>query len=434
MRGSRFVNIVAIVAILGAGAACTEQREGVDNPKARLGSKKVLRVANKNAHIGQPLPDAVAQPPGASLRDVKVDDNTLERLGDDAAQRREYAIAATFYDRAVQRAPRNVALHKKLGFTLFKAGAFARAKAVFEAALRLRPDDPVLLRGLGNTLVVRGEPQAAVAAYRRALKASPDGRADHRIYNGLGVALDQTGAHRAAQQAYQRGLARAPGDPSLRNNYALSLAAEGRYARSVRMLERLVRDRGGNARYRRNLERVRAMAAQAGVKLSMRRAPAPRRQALASARTRASATDRRRASRPVGPPRRLLPDRLPDIKAFAARQNRDAEPPAPVADKTKNNTAVAARKPDAADRTGDTDSLAERALLAQMTPGRAPQTTPPPPANLAMQAAALNRIAPGAGNPDASADADEAEKAEAADRLFLRALGVRTARTAARRD
>jgi Flp pilus assembly protein TadD len=419
MRCGRLVSIVTIVAVAGLGAACTE-RSGVTGPSSttgttagrKLGSDKPIRVTGHVPADRSGVPPAPAVPPPAAAPGKQVDRETVIRLGDDATRRGNYTIAAAFYDEAARRAPQDAALRKKLGFALFRARRFGLAQDAFERALALSANDPEALRGLGNTRIAQGHPHKAIAIFRRALAASR-GRADHRIYNGLGVALDLTGDHRAAQRAYRRGLARAPGDDSLRNNYALSLAASGHYAQAARLIEALIRARPANAKFRRNLERVRAMAAKAGVKLRKHRPRAdlrPRPPTVATAHPR----DRR----PVGPPRTLVPGALSDIKALARHRVRKDD--AADADKRSADKRDAAR-PSAATApapAGVTDA-SDRELLPLLRPGtsRAPRRNRPArPARPGDRAAALNRLAP------VSAPADRHDDtAERADRLFRHA-------------
>lgn len=447
MRCGWLVSIVTIVAVAGLGAACTERSE-VTSPGSttgttagrKLGSDTLIRVAKRAPADRSGVLHAPTVPSPPAAPDKRVDLKTLIRLGDDATQRGKDVIAAAFYDEAARRAPQDAALRKKLGFSLFRARRFGLAQDAFERALALSANDPEALRGLGNTRIAQGHPHKAIAIFRRALAASR-GRADHRIYNGLGVALDLTGDHRAAQRAYRRGLARAPGDDSLRNNYALSLAASGHYAEAARLIEALIRAKPADAKFRRNLERVRAMAAKAGAKLRKHR---PR----ADLRTRPPtvAAAHPRDPRPVGPPRALVPEALPDIKALARRVRKDDASGADMRAADKRATAKRATakratdKRDADKRAADTRAAArpttatapapagvtdasDRELLALLRPGtaRAPRRNRPPArpgARPGDRAAALNRLAPAS----APADRDDDDTAERADRLFLQAL------------
>jgi Flp pilus assembly protein TadD len=444
MRGRRLVSIASLAAILIGAAACSDTTTPVAGKT--LGSKKPLRVGDRDARIGKADPDLALMTSGEPPKKGDFDTGTLVRLGDAATKRGQYPAAAIFYDRAVRRSPKNVGLRKKLGFALFRARDLQRSEAVFRSTLKLAPDDPAVLRGLANIKVAQGEPEAAIPIYRRALKASRGRAADHRIYNGLGVAFDLTGRHGEAQRTYRRGLAQAPKNGSLRNNFALSLAAAGNYSRAVHMLEDLVRENAGSAKYRRNLERVRARAAKAGVKVSKREVrPAPKpatRPAKAepvrrvAARTAPKRPAPRRTARAVGPPRRLVPKSLPDIKMLAARNAAPGDEPPARPEATQTAKAPAPRAVTKAPK-GVTDP-SDRELLARLHPGAKPPAdaarTPPSPSSPARKArtrrprtvaqadkaaARLARLAPAAGDP---AQDDDLGNAEKADRQFLRAL------------
>ena len=200
----------------------------------------------------------------------KVGDGTLERLGDRALKQGRPGMAAGFYARALHRKPREVSLHKKLGFALFKSRNYAASEKAFKQAMVLSPNDTEVMRGRANALIATGRAGTAIPIYTAAIAKS--GRhADYRLHNGLGVAYDALGRHNEAQTAYRQGLAANAGNLTLRNNLALSLSASGAHGRAVELLTAVAASSKATDRHRANLARVRAKAGAAGVKMATRK-------------------------------------------------------------------------------------------------------------------------------------------------------------------
>lgn len=162
------------------------------------------------------------------------------------------------YRRAERAAPKRTDIVEKLGFTLLAAGDIDAAATVFEKALQTAPTNVSLLRGVGTAALMGDRPDLAATSFRRAIAAAP--RFDHRLYSGLGIALDMKGQHKAAQAAYRDGLRRAPRNITLANNFALSLALEGDFARAIRILRQVVDADGATAMHRQNLALVYALS------------------------------------------------------------------------------------------------------------------------------------------------------------------------------
>ena len=81
-----------------------------------------------------------------------------------------------------------------------------------------------------------GKPELALTPLSKAMEASPD---DPKLLLLLGVTKDLAGSHWEAQGYYRNGLVRAPGDPSLTVDLALSLAISGNYPNAISVLQPL---------------------------------------------------------------------------------------------------------------------------------------------------------------------------------------------------
>jgi Flp pilus assembly protein TadD len=119
---------------------------------------------------------------------------------------------------------------------LLKMGAVNEAIVSYNQAL-VRPGDTQGAQiGLAKAFLKTGKPELALAPLSKALEASPD---DPKLLLLLGVTRDMAGQHWEAQSYYRNGLARAPGDPALTLDLALSLALSGDYPNAIAVLQPL---------------------------------------------------------------------------------------------------------------------------------------------------------------------------------------------------
>ncbi len=84
----------------------------------------------------------------------------------------------------------------------------------------------------------------------KAMEASPD---DPKLLLLLGVTKDLAGSHWEAQAYYRDGLARAPGDPALTVDLALSLALSSNYPNAISVLQPLAMSPTATAQERQTL-------------------------------------------------------------------------------------------------------------------------------------------------------------------------------------
>jgi Flp pilus assembly protein TadD len=115
-----------------------------------------------------------------------------------------------------------------------------RAKGDYDDALRsyaqlmlVAPDNARVVGGYGKVLEQMGRSKDAQAFLKRAVQINSR---DWSLESALGVADDQLDDHKGARVAYQRALTLKPGDPTVLNNYAVSLMLAGDYAGAKKML------------------------------------------------------------------------------------------------------------------------------------------------------------------------------------------------------
>ena len=161
----------------------------------------------------------------------------LLQLGNRMRDKGDLNSAAEMYRRAMQADPASPLPPAALGDTLRHLGQYKEAEEVYHQALAKHPYSGLALQGYGILLIEAGQPDAAVTLL---IPAVDEDVADHRVFNVLGIAYDALGDHTEAQNQYLAGLGMAPGNRSLSNNMALSLALQERYEAAVSQVEALL--------------------------------------------------------------------------------------------------------------------------------------------------------------------------------------------------
>lgn len=161
----------------------------------------------------------------------------LLQLGNRMRDKGDLNSAAEMYRRAMQADPGSPLPPAALGDTLRHLGQYKEAEEVYHQALAKHPYSGLALQGYGILLIEAGQPDAAVTLL---IPAVDEDVADHRVFNVLGIAYDALGDHTEAQNQYLAGLDMAPGNRSLSNNMALSLALQERYEAAVSQVESLL--------------------------------------------------------------------------------------------------------------------------------------------------------------------------------------------------
>ena len=111
--------------------------------------------------------------------------------------------ALTFVDRALDKNPRDAALHALRGTILRSLDRDADAVAALQEATRLAPNEARHHFSLGNALYATGKKDDAIEEYRKAIAIDRDYT---RAYYNLGAALFETGRYSEALAAYTKAL------------------------------------------------------------------------------------------------------------------------------------------------------------------------------------------------------------------------------------
>lgn len=174
----------------------------------------------------------------------------LMRIGAAAQSGGDLPNALGVYRRAAELAPQDPAPLIAAGDVLLQMGNVNEAIVSYNGAL-VRPGDSQGAQvGLARAFVKTGKPQLALTPLAKAMEASPD---DPKLLLLLGVTKDLAGSHLEAQGYYRAGLVRAPGDPGLTVDLALSLALSGNYPNAIAVLQPLAISPAGTAQERQTL-------------------------------------------------------------------------------------------------------------------------------------------------------------------------------------
>ena len=166
----------------------------------------------------------------------------LMRIGAAAQSGGDLPNAVGIYRRAAEMAPQDPAPLIAAGDALLQMGSVNEAIVSYNAAL-VRPGDTQDAQiGLAKAFIKTGKPQLALSPLSKAMEVSPD---DPKLLRLIGVTKDLAGQHGEAQAYYWDGLARAPGDPALTVNLALSLALSGDYPNAIAVLQPLAMSPAG---------------------------------------------------------------------------------------------------------------------------------------------------------------------------------------------
>ena len=158
-------------------------------------------------------------------------------------------------------------------------GERAQAVAVLEQASMHHPEDKALLGAYGRALAAVGNYPQALDVLNRA--HSPD-QPDWRILSAQGAVLDQMGRHEDAQHYYASALKIIPDEPSVLSNLGLSYALSRELPKAEATLRRAVAQPGADPRVRQNLALVVGLQGRFAEAESIARADLPPDEAAAN--------------------------------------------------------------------------------------------------------------------------------------------------------
>lgn len=149
--------------------------------------------------------------------------------------------------------PKNVGVALNYAVALRATGQRAQAVAVMERLSIENPHDKTVLAEYGRALADSGNYQQALSVFDRA--HSPD-QPDWRILSAQGAVLDQMGRHGEAQRYYLTALKIVPNEPSVLSNLGLSYALSKDLPDAEATLRRAAAQNPVDPRVRQNLALV----------------------------------------------------------------------------------------------------------------------------------------------------------------------------------
>src|SRR6267154_4314688 len=161
--------------------------------------------------------------------------------------------AVEVYGERYRANPKDVDAALAYGQALRATGQRAQAAAVLEQATIANPGNKALIAGYGRALADNGNSQAAFDVLSRA--HSPD-NPDWRILSVQGTALDKLGKHEEARRYYASALRIVPDEPSVLSNLGLSYMLSRDLPRAEETLRRAYASTRADARVRQNLALV----------------------------------------------------------------------------------------------------------------------------------------------------------------------------------
>ena len=200
--------------------------------------------------------------PSTSALNVPVRPEAPERAvspADAKVARTRLGEAATLA--AARGDPRDVEATLAAARILRRQGDKSGALALLDQAASAAPNDARLFRDRGLLALELG----AVARARDHLQhAVASGSRDWQTHSALGTALAASGKQKDAQRQFAEALKTAPDNPVVLNNFALSLALDGRRGEAEQMLRRASagKDKASDARVAQNLALMGQIAAR----------------------------------------------------------------------------------------------------------------------------------------------------------------------------
>src|ERR1700736_5543130 len=161
--------------------------------------------------------------------------------------------AADVYGERYRANPKDADAALAYGQALRATGQRAQAVAVFEQATLVHPGNKALMAGYGRALADNGNFQQAFDVLSRA--HSPD-NPDWRILSVQGTALDQLGKHDEARRYYDSALKIVPEEPSVLSKLGLSYVLSKDLPKAEEILRHALDRAKADLRVRQNLALV----------------------------------------------------------------------------------------------------------------------------------------------------------------------------------
>ncbi|MFD2207234.1 tetratricopeptide repeat protein [Kiloniella antarctica] len=201
--------------------------------------------------------DSVAQG-STSIETEELDEETAQiyKIAEETYRRGDVRTAIGLYQRAFELSPHNPQPMLRVGEILSDHGEPLAAGQAYRQVLVVDPLNVEAKRGLGITFMKRGQTDLAIEQFADGLAIEKN----TKLLNVMGVAYDQKGERQTAQRYYLEGLELDQNNLSLRSNYGLSMAYQGRHNEAIAMLYPLSKEPAATVRHRQLLAMAYSLA------------------------------------------------------------------------------------------------------------------------------------------------------------------------------
>ncbi|MEH6632198.1 MAG: tetratricopeptide repeat protein [Halopseudomonas aestusnigri] len=201
---------------------------------------------------------SVTQGSASSIETDELDEETAQiyKIAEKTYQRGDVRTAIGLFQRAFELNPDNPQPMLRVGEILNKHGEPLAAGQAYRQVLAIDPLNVDAKRGLGITFMKRGQIDLAIEQFSDGLAIEKNAK----LLNVMGVAYDRKGERQTAQRYYLEGLEIDMTNLTLRSNYGLSMAYEGRHDEAIALLYPLSKDPKATIKHRQLLAMAYSLA------------------------------------------------------------------------------------------------------------------------------------------------------------------------------
>lgn len=175
---------------------------------------------------------------------------TLEQTAENAERNLQFDVAAGHYGRLAERRPDSIEPVLGQARNQRYAGAPREAISTLRRAIEKHGEEPPILLELAKAQFASALTADADATLFRLRETTPD---DWQVYAMMAMLKDNKGDFTAAQDLYRQALSLSPDNPSIVNNYSLSLAQSGNLPQAIQLLEPIAYGEQSTVQTRQNL-------------------------------------------------------------------------------------------------------------------------------------------------------------------------------------
>ena len=247
-RVSRWLSAIALIALMAAAAPLGGCRDFGDVTGSIAGTQQALPTGEAELRAyADDWGKRYDRNPGEKVASINYA-RALRALT-------RYSEAAAVMQAAAVKSPRDFEVLGAYGKALADSGQFEQAKDVLSRAYAPERPDWTIMSVQGSVADRLGDREGAQKFYRDALKIAPG---EPTVLSNLGLSYALTKQLPLAEEALRQACASPAADARIRNNLALVLALEGKFAEAEQVSQRDMSAQQASA----NVEAIKQMIAQ----------------------------------------------------------------------------------------------------------------------------------------------------------------------------